>query len=127
MTLGKDPNTVRVNLYVHQYGSPPVWVPYKTLIGYGRGQQLIIDDAGEQLYSTQEFETREAAVGHACAEANNRARENFPMSLRMSFYGKLSKNLHNMDKPLWATSAFSLPIVDQPHIRFFFGQPPSNF
>lgn len=78
MTLGKDPNTLRVHLYVHHYGSPPVWVPYKILIGYGRGEQLIIDDVGEQLYSTQEFETREAAMDHARAEANNRIRKKFP-------------------------------------------------
>lgn len=77
MTLGKDPNTLRVHLYVHQYGSPPVWVPYKTLIGYGRGEQLIIDDVGEQLYSTQEFETREAAMDYARAEANHTIREKF--------------------------------------------------
>jgi hypothetical protein len=78
MTLGKDSDTLRVQLYVHQYGSPPVWVPYKTLIGYGRGDHLIIDDVGEHLYGTQEFHTKDAAVEHARAEANNRIMEKFP-------------------------------------------------
>ena len=78
MTLGKDPNKLRAHLYVHQYGSPAVWVPYKTLIGYGRGHHLIIDDIGEHIYETREFGTLDAAVEYARAEAKKRIQEKFP-------------------------------------------------
>lgn len=78
MTIGKDLDKLRVHVYLSQYGSPPVWVPYKTLIGYGRGDHLIIDDIGEQLYATQDFDTKEAAVNHAQAEAKKRIMDKFP-------------------------------------------------
>ncbi len=78
MTIGKDTNKLRVHLYVHQYGTPAVWVPYKTLIGYGRGNHLIIDDIGEHLYETQKFGTQDAAVEYARKEAKKRILEKFP-------------------------------------------------
>ena len=92
MTLGKDPNKLRAHLYVHQYGSPAVWVPYKTLIGYGRGHHLIIDDIGEHIYETREFGTLDAAVEYARAEAKKEFRKNFPMSLCTRSNGNPLKN-----------------------------------
>ena len=78
MTIGKDQDKLRVNIYLNHSGSPSVWVPYKTLIGYGRGDHLIIDDVGEQLYGTQGFDTKEAAWKQAQTEAQRRIMEKFP-------------------------------------------------
>lgn len=78
MTIGKDQDKLLVHIYLNPSGSPPVWVPYKTLIGYGRGDHLIIDDVGEQLYDTQNFNTKEAAWKRAQTEAQKRIMEKFP-------------------------------------------------
>jgi hypothetical protein len=78
MTIGKNRDKLRVHVYVNHYGSPSVWEPYKTLIGYGRGDHLIIDDVGEQLYGTQGFDTKEAAMRQAQIEALKRILEKFP-------------------------------------------------
>lgn len=57
-------------IYVEGRRSGAEWVPYKTLIGYGVGNRVIIGSRGEQLYTDQEYSSRQAAVDAAKVRAS---------------------------------------------------------
>ncbi|GJL50991.1 MAG: hypothetical protein NPIRA01_22180 [Nitrospirales bacterium] len=60
---------LRTQIYVHENQSGDHCVPYKTLIGHGIGNRVIIADTGEQVYCDQGF----ASVNTAVDEAKRRA------------------------------------------------------
>jgi hypothetical protein len=56
-------------IYVEAKRGGAVWVPYKTLIGYGIGNRVIVGSRGVQVHMSQEFESHQAAVDAAKARA----------------------------------------------------------
>ena len=67
----KNRRNIRAQIFVHQSQNGEICVPYKTLIGYGIGNRVIVDGTGEHLYCAQEIEDVDSAVD----EAKRRARE----------------------------------------------------
>jgi hypothetical protein len=66
-----DTKKVIARIYVEGRRGGTAWVPYKTLIGYGIGNRVIIGSRGEHFYMNQEFSSRQSAVD----AAKTRARE----------------------------------------------------
>lgn len=83
MAIGKDLGCVKVQIFLAYQGRAKTWVPYKILIGYARGRQVIVDDRGEHLYDATEYATREAAQDAAKAKADRIMRERFPAAARL--------------------------------------------
>jgi hypothetical protein len=69
---------LRCQIFIAQRGGGTVWVPYKTLIGYGTGNRVLIGSKGEYLYSSEQFATRGAAEEAARQRAWDTIRRKFP-------------------------------------------------
>jgi hypothetical protein len=61
---------LRIHIFVEERNDGMVWVPYKTLVGYGVETRVIIGSRGEQLYTDQEYSSRQAAVDAAKGRAS---------------------------------------------------------
>lgn len=55
-----------------------VWVPYKTMIGYGIGNRVIIGSLGEYVHEGAEFGNKEHAIDAAKAKARAVIAAKFP-------------------------------------------------
>lgn len=77
MTM-KNRNHVRAQIFVHESQNGKHCVPYKTLIGYGIGNRVIVDGAGEHLYSGQVFGSVKTAADEAKEKALKTIKKNFP-------------------------------------------------
>jgi hypothetical protein len=69
---------LRCQIFIEQRGGGTMWVPRKTLIGYGVGNRVIIGRQDEPLNSGEAFATRGAAEEAAKRTAWNTIRERFP-------------------------------------------------
>ena len=69
---------LRCQIFIEQRGRGTLWVPYKTLIGYGMGNRVTIASKGEHLYSSETFATRGAAEEAAKRRAWDTIRTKFP-------------------------------------------------
>lgn len=74
----KDGKRVRCQIFVEEKNGGTLWVPYKTLIGYGVGNRVILGVRGDYLYTDLEFASREAAVDEAKRRAWERIQVKFP-------------------------------------------------
>lgn len=74
----KDGRRVRCQIFVEEREGGTLYVPYKTLIGYGVGNRVILGGRGDHLYTDLEFTSREAAVDEAERRAWERIQEKFP-------------------------------------------------
>ena len=73
----KDEKRITCQIFVEERNDGTVWVPYKTLIGHGIGNRVIIGSRGELFYMNQEFSGRDAAVGAAKERAWETIRSKF--------------------------------------------------
>jgi len=69
---------LRAQIYVHENQGGDHCVPYKTLIGHGIGNRVIIAGTGEQVYCGQGFVSVNAAVDEAKRRAWATIEKNFP-------------------------------------------------
>ncbi|HSF10877.1 MAG TPA: hypothetical protein VLA60_15805 [Nitrospirales bacterium] len=69
---------VRAQIFVHESQNGEYCIPYKTLIGYGIGNRVIVDGAGEHLYCGQVFESMETAANEAKRNALKTMKKKFP-------------------------------------------------
>jgi hypothetical protein len=53
------------------------WVPYKTLIGYGIGNRVLVASRGEQFYMEKEYRSQEAAIEAAKTRASAMIKSKF--------------------------------------------------
>ncbi|MDX1411567.1 MAG: hypothetical protein R3351_05385 [Nitrospirales bacterium] len=74
----KKSKNIRAQIFVHESQRGDHCVPYKTLIGSGIGNRVIIASTGEHLYCTQEFENVNAAVDDAKRRARETIEKKFP-------------------------------------------------
>jgi hypothetical protein len=72
-----DTTHILGRIYVEGRRGGTEWVPYKTLIGYGVGNRVIIGSRGEQLYTGQEYSSQQAAVEAAKVRASEIVRAKF--------------------------------------------------
>jgi len=70
---------LRCQIFIEQRSGGTVWVPYKTLIGYGVGNRVIIGSKGEHLNMSEAFATRDAAEDAAKRHAWETIQEKFPV------------------------------------------------
>lgn len=73
----KNRKNIRAQIFIHKSRNGEICVPY-TLIGYGIGNRVIVDDAGEHLYCAQEFEDVDVAVDEAKRRASETIDKKFP-------------------------------------------------
>ncbi|MDR4494126.1 MAG: hypothetical protein R3B74_06845 [Nitrospirales bacterium] len=78
MIMTKNRKKIRAQVFVHETQDGANCVPYKTLIGYGIGNRVIVDGAGEHLYCGQEFESVHAALNEAKRRACKAIEKKFP-------------------------------------------------
>lgn len=74
----KNRRNIRAQIFVHQSQNGEICVPYKTLIGYGIGNRVIVDGTGEHLYCAQKFEDVDSAVDKAKRRAREAIDKKFP-------------------------------------------------
>lgn len=60
---------VMCRIFIEKRKHGTVWVPYKTLMGYGIGNRVIIGSRGEHVYGGAECGIREHAIEAAKAKA----------------------------------------------------------
>ena len=77
MTM-KNSNHLRAQIFVHESQNGEHCVPYKTLIGYGIGNRVIVDGAGEHLYCGQVFESVKRDADEAKRRAWKTIKKKFP-------------------------------------------------
>lgn len=80
MAANKDTNDLKAQIYLEKRRGGETWVAYKMLVGYGRGNRVIVDDRGEHLYDSTEYATREAALESAKERIRRVVSEKFPES-----------------------------------------------
>lgn len=80
MGSSKDLHELKVRVFLEKRNAGRAWVPYKILIGYGRGNQVVVDDRGEHLYDSREFATRESALSSAEDRVRGILADKFPES-----------------------------------------------
>ena len=74
-----DRRLVTCQIFIEERDGGAVWVPYKTLIGYRLGNRVFIRSYGEQLYSDQEFASKDEAI--------DQAKTNAWETVRLKFHG----------------------------------------
>ena len=62
---------IRCQIFLEERNNGTLWVPYKTLIGYGARHRVMHGGRGEHLYTWQEFANRSVAIDQAKRRALN--------------------------------------------------------
>ena len=64
-------------IYIEERPGGTAWVPYKTLIGYGIGNRVLIASHGEQFYMQEEYHSADAAIEAAKTRSTAIIKEKF--------------------------------------------------
>jgi hypothetical protein len=59
---GHRDRTLMCRIFIEQRDGGKTWIPYKTLIGYGMGNRVVVGSQGEQTYCSRAFATLGAAT-----------------------------------------------------------------